>query len=115
MICEHCKKDPGAKPTGVWRGFKDADNGQHVCWTCRHFHYREKFEDPELRNLYSELPVVVPPAQDADLVMAHLKVILLPSKSAGIPPDDGSHSSKKQLILPGLDLNPSVKSISDEN
>lgn len=63
MNCDHCKKDPGAKDTGVWRGFRDADTDQHVCWQCQVFHYREKFKDPELRNIYSEFPVVIPPAQ----------------------------------------------------
>lgn len=63
MICDHCKKDPGTKPSGVWRGFKDADTGQHVCWPCKKLHYWEKFKDPALWGIYSELPVVAPPAQ----------------------------------------------------
>lgn len=63
MICEYCKQDPGTKNTGVWKGFEDRDTGQHVCWKCQAHHYRQKFKDHGLKNLYSEFPVVVPPAQ----------------------------------------------------
>lgn len=63
MKCDHCGKDPGTKETGVWKGFKDADTDQHVCWKCQARHYRGKFKDPDLKGLYSEFPVMIAPAQ----------------------------------------------------
>lgn len=63
MICEYCKKDPGNKPTGVWKGFRDADTNQLVCWKCQARHYREKFKAPDLAGMYSEMPVIGVPAQ----------------------------------------------------
>lgn len=62
MICFHCGKDPGTKDTGVWKGFHDKDTDQHVCWKCQARHYRTKFKDPALKGLYSEFPVMIPPA-----------------------------------------------------
>lgn len=63
MICVHCKRDPGTKPNGVWKGFLDKDTGQLVCWKCQARHYREKFKDPELAHQYSEMPVIGVPTQ----------------------------------------------------
>lgn len=70
MICEYCKKDPGNKKPGViWKGFRDADTDQLVCWKCQPRHYLEKFKNAELAGLYSEMPVInVPDAIDTSLV-----------------------------------------------
>lgn len=61
VLCSHCQKDPGPKTPGsiVWRGFIDNDTGQLVCSDCRARHYQSKFKNPELRGLYSELPVII--------------------------------------------------------
>lgn len=59
MLCSYCKKDPGTKGNGVvWKGFKDGDTGAIVCFGCRFNHYHKKSKDANLRNLYSELPVI---------------------------------------------------------
>jgi hypothetical protein len=58
MICVYCQKDPGAKPTGIWKGFRDADTQQLVCWSCQKIHYKFKFQNKALNGLYSEFPVM---------------------------------------------------------
>lgn len=74
MICDYCHTDPGCKPeTVIWKGFKDGDTSQHVCWNCKAAHYRAKFLKPGLANIYSELPVIIPPRQ--------LTLLLRPSPS----------------------------------
>lgn len=56
--CAYCKLNPGAKPNGVWKGFKDGDTNQLVCWSCQALHYRTKFKTDGMRGKYSELPVM---------------------------------------------------------
>jgi hypothetical protein len=58
MICAYCLKDPGAKSNGVWKGFRDADTSQLVCWQCQKIHYKFKFQNKLLNGLYSEFPVM---------------------------------------------------------
>lgn len=64
MICTYCHKDPGTKKhNNLWRGFRDADTEQHVCWGCQRAHYRFKFMNKELNGLFSEFPVMIPNPQ----------------------------------------------------
>lgn len=58
--CIHCLADPGNKSrtSVVWKGFKDGDTGELVCFACRSKHYRKKFKSPATYGLYSELPVI---------------------------------------------------------
>jgi len=56
MTCTYCHKNPGAKDNGLWKGFRDMDTGQLVCWKCQARHYREK-NKTEHAHLHSEFPV----------------------------------------------------------
>jgi hypothetical protein len=58
MICAYCRTDPGAKANGVWKGFRDGDTHQYVCFGCRHAHYKFKFLNKELNGAYTEFPVM---------------------------------------------------------
>jgi len=58
MNCVYCQKDPGAKENGMWRGFRDADTNQLVCWHCQKTHYRYKFQNKLLHGQFSEFPVM---------------------------------------------------------
>lgn len=58
MKCAYCNTDPGSKPNGVWKGFKDGETSQLVCFKCQPKHYRTKFLTPEFKGLYSEFPVI---------------------------------------------------------
>ena len=55
----------------VWAGFRDADMDIYVCNSCKRLHYMAKNKTRH-RFLYSEFPVVIPPAQ--------LTLILKPAK-----------------------------------
>ena len=57
MICAHCKTNPGQKPNGLFRGFRDADTGELVCSHCRTLHYQRKAKT-EHAGKYSEVPVM---------------------------------------------------------
>lgn len=65
MICHYCQKDPGLKPGSevAWYGFRDMDMKIYVCTPCRARHYMTKNKHPDYRCLYSEFPVIIPPAQ----------------------------------------------------
>lgn len=56
--CSYCHRNPGIKPNGTWKGFKDADTGQHLCWACQSTHYKWKHSQKEFEGLYSEFPVM---------------------------------------------------------
>lgn len=58
--CDHCGKDPGYKAGSeyAWNGFKDANTGEFVCFSCRRPHYAKK-QKTEHRGVYQELPVNV--------------------------------------------------------
>ena len=64
MICHYCKTNPGLKLHSdcVWAGFRDTDMDVYVCNACKYRHYYNK-RGTEHRFLYSEFPVVMPPAQ----------------------------------------------------
>lgn len=65
--CIHCGEDPGVKEGSVvWKGFLDQDTGEKCCTRCKPEHYRKKFKNPELRGLYSEVPLIVPPTKRAN-------------------------------------------------
>lgn len=57
MICSYCRKDPGTKPNGLLKGFRDQDTGQIVCSQCRNLHYMQKGKG-EHAGKYSEVPVM---------------------------------------------------------
>lgn len=59
MICTYCQKDPGVKINSLWRGFRDGDTKQYVCFGCQRAHYRFKFMNKEMNGLFSELPVMI--------------------------------------------------------
>jgi hypothetical protein len=58
MKCSYCNKDPGVKENGLWKGFRDADTSQLVCFKCQAKHYQAKAKT-EFANMYSEFPVQV--------------------------------------------------------
>lgn len=51
MKCTYCHTNPGTKKTGVWCGFRDADTGDCVCWSCRAKHYRAKAPNAVCRHV----------------------------------------------------------------
>ena len=57
MTCTHCGKNPGVKPSGLFKGFRDADTGELVCWPCRPLHYQRKAKTAHAGK-YSEVPVM---------------------------------------------------------
>ena len=60
-VCIHCDNDPGTKNESsiIWKGFLDQDTGEKCCNNCKDLHYSLKFQNPELRGLYSEIPLTI--------------------------------------------------------
>jgi len=57
-LCDHCGRNPGpGKNPNLWNGFRDADTGELVCWSCRAKHYQVKAKHQGLT--YSEIPTML--------------------------------------------------------
>ena len=77
--CTYCKNDPGTKSKDsiVWKGFLDKDTNQIVCNHCKEHHYSIKFQNTELRGLYSEFPLTVTPESSDSTTVSGMKQLNL--------------------------------------